>query len=315
MRDNISAMNPAFAPRRPVDARLDYGTLQRFFLGVGVFLVLMCPFSPDPVAFAICGLLPWVILRLVGSPYTPAAVAYYILWQWLQSFARVIQGIVDGEALARSVYGATVERAFWYSLASLLVIAIAFRLVLLGRSRPPSAAMLTAHKRWRLRDLFMLYLASVVVGAICGFLSRAVPSLDQPFQAAGYVKVLALVMLFSSVLTGGGKGWQILLGVLVVEVLSGFAGLFSDFKSVFIYLAVTAIASRIRWNGTMAVATVALGTVLLGLALFWTSVKGEFRQYATGSSESQALKTSLSSRFEYLGNKASSGGIDWETAA
>lgn len=316
MRDNISTLNPAFAPRRHIDTRLDYGSLQRFFLGLGVFLVLISPFSRDPIAFAICGLLPWVILRLIGSPYTPAAVAYYILWQWLQSFARVVQGMVDGETLAGGIYGPTVEQAFWYSLASLLVIAIAFRVVLLGRRRPPSAAMLTAHRSWRLRDLFMLYLVSIVVSAACGFLSRAVPSLDQPFQAAGHVKVLALVMLFSAVLTGGGKGWQILLSVLVVEVLSGFSGLFSDFKSVFIYLAVTAIAARIRWNGTMAVATVALGTVLVGLALFWTAVKGEFRQYATGSSESQAVTTSLSSRFEYLGGKASNAtGIDWETAA
>src|SRR5665213_596359 len=112
------------------------------------------------------------------------------------------------------------------------------------------------------------------------------------------------------------KGWQILLGVLLVEVLSGFTGLFSDFKSVFIYLAVTAVASRIRWSGTMAVITIALMTVLIGLALFWTSVKGEFRQYATGSSESQAVKTTLSNRFEYLGGKAADvSDLDWTGAA
>jgi len=316
MRDNTSTLNAAFAPRRLTGTRLDYTTLQRFFMGVGVFLVLMSPFSRDPLAFAACGILPWVILRLIGSAYTPAAVAYYILWQWLQSFARVVQSLVDGETLAGGIYGPAVERAFWYSLASLLVIAIAFRLVLLGQRQPPTAALAVAHRYWRVRDLFLLYLVSVVVSAICTYLSHAVPSLEQPFQAAGYVKVLALVMLFSAVMTSGGKGWQILVGVLLVEVLSGFTGLFSDFKSVFIYLAVTAVAARIRWNGTMAVATVALATILIGLGLFWTSVKGEFRQYATGSSESQTVRTTLSSRFEYLGGKAADASdIDWDLAA
>ncbi len=317
MRDNTSTLNPAFAPRRSVDTRLDYTTLQRFFLGLGVFLVMIAAFSRDPLAFAVCGMLPWVILRLVGSAYTPAAVAYYILWQWLQSIARVVQGLVDGETLAGGLYGPSVERAFWYSLASLLVIAVAFRLVLLARRQAPTPAMVTAHRFWRMRDLFMFYLASVVFSSICAFVARSVPSIEQPVLAAGYLKVLALVMLFSNVMTSrGGKGWQILLGVLIVEVLSGFTGLFSDFKSVFIYLAVTAVASRIRWSGTMAIATVALMTVLIGLALFWTSVKGEFREYATGSSESQAVRTTLSSRFEYLGGKAADvSDLDWTTAA
>lgn len=303
MRESTQTLIPAFAPRRAAETRLDYSTLQRFFLGLGVFVVVISPFSRDPLAFAVCGMLPWMILRLIGGTYTPAAVAYYILWQWLQSFARVIQVLVDGEALGGGLFGPPVERAFWYSQASLLIIAVAFRLVVRRQQRPPTPQLAMAHRFWRLRDLFLLYLASVVFASVCGVIARFMPSLEQPIQAAGHLKVLALVMLFSAVLTSG-KGWQILLGVLLVEILSGFTGLFSDFKAVFIYLAVTAVAARIRWTGTMAVATLALATVLVGLGLFWTAVKSEFRQYATGSSESQALRTTLSSRMEYLGDKA-----------
>ena len=57
-------------------------------------------------------------------------MAYYILWQWLQSFARVIQVLVDGEALGGGLFGPTVERAFWYSEASLLIIAVSLAIQL-----------------------------------------------------------------------------------------------------------------------------------------------------------------------------------------
>ncbi len=48
------------------------------------------------------------------------------------------------------------------------------------------------------------------------------------------------------------------------------------------------------------------------LALFWTSVKGDYRDYAAQSSDSQAIVVPLSDRMEYLAKKASNfGDIDF----
>ncbi len=313
MRNNVSAINPAFTPRRAVESRLDYSFLQRISLVVGTAAAFGAPFSPDPVAFAVGGAVPYVMMKLVGRPTMPAAVAYFLLWQWMQSFTRVLQGLIDGEQLSQSVYGPWVEQAYWYTLASTVTLALAFRLVL-GNIRPPPPAMANAHREWDLRGLMILYLGGVVFAAVCGFVAKSVPALDQPLEAAGRAKILAMAMLFATVMATG-KGRNVLIAVFVVETLSGFGGLFSDFKGAFIYLAITAIAVRIRWTGTMAVVATAMLIMMVVMSLWWTAVKTDFREFATGSSDSQNVKTDFSSRIGYLGNKTTAGGIDWDGAS
>jgi hypothetical protein len=50
------------------------------------------------------------------------------------------------------------------------------------------------------------------------------------------------------------------------------------------------------------------------MALWWTAVKADFREFATGSDDSQKIKVDLGSRVGYLGNKTS-GDIDWNNAS
>ena len=64
-------------------------------------------------------------------------------------------------------------------------------------------------------------------------------------------------------------------------------GLLGDFRGVFVFLGTAALAAQIKWTarttGYASLATFAL----VALALFWTSVKVEYRDIATGGSESQ----------------------------
>src|ERR1700730_8347445 len=159
----------------------------------------------------------------------------------------------------------------------------------------------------------MLYLGASIFAVICGYAAKAVPALDQPLEAAAHAKILVMAMLFATVMATG-KGRNILIAVFVLETLSGFGGLFSDFKGAFIYLAITAIAVRIRWTGTMAVVAVMMLTMMVIMSLWWTAVKTDFREFATGSSDSQNIKTDFSSRIGFLGNKTT-GGIVWESAS
>jgi hypothetical protein len=313
MRNNVSAMTPAFAPPRGRgETRLDYSFLQKFFLLFGIIVVILAPFSPDMVAVAVGGITPWIIVKLLGTPNMPAAAAYFILWQWMQSFTRVLQGTIDGEALSSSMYGPSVEEAYWYTLASTVTLAVAFRLVL-GNLRGPTRSFADAHRHWALRDLLMLYIGGLIFSMVCGVAAKAIPALDQPFEAAAHFKILAMSMLFVTVMATG-QGRNFMIAVFVIEVLSGFGGLFSDFKGAFIFLAVSAFMARIRWTGTMAVATAVLAGAMLVMALWWTAVKTDFREYATASSDSQNIKVDLQSRMGYLGSKTA-GGIDWNTAS
>jgi hypothetical protein len=297
-------------PARP----LDLNALKRAFFYVAVALMLVAPLSEDPIAMAVGAAVPWVILQLIARPGMPAAVAYIFLWQWMQVFARVLQSIVDGESLANGLYGPNVARAYWYMMASLVVLAVAMRLVL-GNLKPPTAQDRTAHFEWRPLDLFSLYVGMLFVSVGCRIAAFLIPALDQPLDAVSRLKIVLLFMLFTSVMTTG-RNTNLMWVAVGIEIVMGFTGLLSDFRGVFIYLAIAALASRVPLKGITVVIGMACAGFLIFLALFWTSVKAEYREFATASSDSQNVKVDLDDRFGYLGSRlVSPGAIDWNLAS
>ncbi len=302
------------APPVPVAARLDHVLLRRAFLVIGLALVFVAPFTPDPVEFSVGAFVPWLVLRIAGTPTMPAALVFYLLWQWLQVYARTLVGLTDGEEMARGLFGPWVVNAYWYMLASIVVLALAIRAVL-GTARPPTPRLATAHLAWRPVDLFQFYLGSLIVSSAGRFLSEAIPALDQPMEAVARVKIIAMLMLFGGVLSAN-KGIVFLLAAVMIELVLGFSGVLGEFRSVFIILFISALALRIRWTAITSIVVASSAVLLVLLGLFWTAVKAEYREVATGSDDSQNVKTSLDARFGYLGSRVvSAGDIDWGRAS
>jgi hypothetical protein len=99
---------------------LDFAFMRRALLIFGIALLLVAPFSTDPLAFAVGCMTPWILLTIINTPNMPVAAIFYFFWQWAQIFARVLQSMIDGEALAKSYSGPAVVEAYWYSLAGSL---------------------------------------------------------------------------------------------------------------------------------------------------------------------------------------------------
>ncbi len=295
-------------------ARLDLEKLRRGSFYFALLGAVIGPFAPDPLACGGAMFVPFILLSLINQPTMPKALVYLLLWQWAQIFARELLAVLDAESMVSGVYGNDLLRAYWYGLAGLITQAVAFRLVL-GNIRPPTAQEYYGHERWRAADLILLYFVAAAGSVALGFIARAIPSLEQPFSAASQVKVVALFLLCTYVFTTGQGGGTLLFAV-IFEILVGFTGFFSDFRGVFIYVAFAALAARLKWSGTATAAAIAWLMVLLFLALFWTSVKVEYRDYVSRGSETQTIVVPLDERMGYLGNKLINiGEIDWgETA-
>lgn len=298
----------------PAVVRLDHVLLRRAFFVVALALVFVAPFSPDPTEFAVGAFVPWLVLRIVGTATLPAAVMFFLLWQWVQIFARAILGLIDNEEMARGVFGPWVVNAYWYMLASVVTLALAFRVVM-GSAKPPSPRLAAAHLGWRPLDIFLVYVGAFLVSTAARIISDSVPALDQPLEAVARLKTAAVFLLFASVMSSG-KGLRFLAAVVTIELVVGFSGILGDFRGVFFLLFMAAIAARIRWTGMTTAIAVVAALALAVLALFWTSVKADFRELATGSDDSQNIKVSLDVRFGYLANRlARPGEIDWNFAS
>jgi hypothetical protein len=293
---------------------LDFGLLRRAFLIFGFVLLFLAPLTVEPVAFAAGAFVPWLVLSIVGRPNMPVAVVFYFIWQWAQVFARVLLSVINGEPMAMGSFGPTVPNAYWYMLASVVVLALAFRLVL-GTVPLPTQADEFAHLGWRPLDLFALYCGTLVLAVSCTYIIRLIPALGQQFEAVSRLKIVAEFLLFTTVLATG-RGGKFMIAAVLVEIVIGFSGLLSDFRGVFIYLAMAAIAARVAVGATVILGGTAWLSIVLVLGIFWTAVKSEYRDFATGGEETQAFSVPLSERFAYLGNLAiSPDRIDWGNAA
>lgn len=285
------------------DTRLDFALLRRIAFYFAILNLFAAPFVPDPFSYAAGAATAFALMSIVGRPTMPKGVAFFLLWQWAQTFTRALQSVFDGESMAAGIAGPDVLLAYWYALAALIVLALAFRLVL-GNIKSPTVRDYYAHERWRAQDLILVYVGAIAASVFFNLASRQVSALEQPLYAASQVKVVALFLLCTYVFTTG-RGGGTLLTAIFIEILVGFTGFLSDFRAVFIYVAVAALAARVRWTFTFSVAATLWLSALLLLALFWTSVKADYRDYLTGYDEnSQAIRIPLEERMAYLGDKA-----------
>src|SRR5438045_2804906 len=119
------------------ELRLDFGTLRKGLLFLAAGGLLVVPFSRDPVAVAFACTVPWLLVTIIDKPCMPSAAVFMLLFQWGQIAARLLLAQFDDEALGAGIYGPDLTRAYWYSLASLVTFAVAFRVALDG-VRPAS---------------------------------------------------------------------------------------------------------------------------------------------------------------------------------
>lgn len=294
--------------------RFDFAFLRKGAVYFAIAMLLAAPFSRDPMSTVLCGIMPWVLISLVDQPGMPAVAVYYLLWQWLEAAVRLLLAFIDHESMGDGIYGPYVTRAFWYSMVSLAVFALAFRFALSG-VRPPSDDKLDEHLDWRPSSLFWLFLATSVLAAAASLGASFSAGLAQPLAAVGSLKYAVLFVLFATVVsTRNGIEW--LLAALAIEVVAGFGGFFSSFKEVFIVLLLAGLAARLPLRTGNLIGGLAAIATLLCLGLFWTAVKAEYRDIVSGYSGAQAVNVSVPERAGLLLDKAlHPGAIDWGLAA
>jgi hypothetical protein len=291
----------------------DFAFLRKAFLYFGIAVLVLSPFSRDPMVVVVCGFMPCILVGLVDLPRMPSIVVYYLLWMWVQAATRVLIAALDAESLGDGPYGQDIYRAFWYAMASLIILAVAFR-ICLGGLTLPSDDQLDAHRRWPPILLFYLYLATAALSFILGPLSALSMAIAQPLITLGFLKYVVMFMLFAAVLSTG-NGIKLLLAVMLLEVITGFSGLFSGFKTVFIVLLLAGLSLRIALRNTNILGGIATLVVLFVLGVFWTAVKSEYRDVATGFSGTQAISSTLADRVGVLIDKAiRPGEIEWGPA-
>lgn len=292
-------------PRRSAANRASLRDSRATFVTILVVASLLMLASANPRLSLACILVfAWIWSGALASPFRTALAAYLSL-QWCQvafpvGLANLYGASLDTpQSLALEPSSAalailpTTPGATLFGLGAIGAISLGFRLVP-GTSRPfdgvdvhfRPAALLGTYSLFLTVDLFVA--PSFQFG-----------SLGQAILVLGELRyVPAALLLYQWILTRRGGGLCALL--VLLEVLIGFAGYFSQFKQIFIILA-TVLLSLVpyAWRRVFPVLCGAIATVLL-LGAAWTAVKTDYRSALSQGRAEQVVAIGVGDRIGTL---------------
>lgn len=267
-------------------------------LALGVALLAMA--SANPLLSIGSLLLLFLLVAMLWRPGEPPALLYAMAYHWMQASILVIYANVEGTRLDTLGYGVEVESATWLTLVSIFVVALGMRA---GAGRNyGGVAQASVSAIAKLLSVWRLFVASLVAIALATVVSRlayVVPGLVQPLLAVTLLRWVVVYLFTYTVLTQH-RGYRYLAVVFAVEILIGFLGFFSDFKTVLIVMLLAALTSPTALRGVRFRTAGLLTVLILGLGIVWTGVKSEYRDFLNQGTGQQVVLVPVAERIGKL---------------
>lgn len=252
-------------------------------------LALLALISANPLLSLASVLLPVVLFALLWRPGEPPALLYAMGYHWIQATILVFYADLGGLALRDTGYGPMVDEATWLTLAGVLAVALGARLGAGGHYAAiaqPSVAAIAA--RLSVRRLFWASLVAIGVSLVLTRVAFFIPGLTQPIVALTLLRWVT-VFLFAYVVLSQHRGYRWLGIVVTVEIVIGFLGFFSGFRTVLIVMLLAALTAPESLRGMRLRTAVLMSVAILTLAVAWTGIKSDYRQFLNQGTRQQVV--------------------------
>ena len=272
---------------------------QAIFLFCGVGAALSAA-TANPLVTAAGLLLPAVLFSLLWRSGHPAVLLFAIGFQWMQVITPVLSANVEGVTLTQQFGGPELELAAWYSLGSLLALALGVAIVrhYSGQSLSPQVLKVQS-AQLDLNRLFIAYFVLTIASAAITYVGSRAGGLRQPILAFASIKWMPIFLLGWTTLQHRrptGRLWI----VVAIEIVVGLTGFFSTFKSILFMMIVIGIGTTIDERRIRIGQILIYGALTLFLAAFWQSIKTDYRAYLNQGSGYQIVVVPVADRLTYL---------------
>lgn len=273
-----------------------------FFLGILIALT-----SYDPLlAFSCIAVLPMLAVLIWREGEPPVAFAAVVA-QWLQVSTGVFHAAANGLALndlflspgANRATTFGVNYATWLSLLGLLVLSLGIRLSNINRPPMNIQALHAEIRSYKYSRIVGAYVLSQLLNLTFDGMIFAFPGLVQALLAASQLRWVFFFILVVTTLVQR-RGYGFLIAATAFEIFIGFMSFFSDFRVVFFVLGVSYLMIRPRLGATMIVSIVGLFSILLSLAVVWSVVKEDYRNYQNQGTGQQISMVDTMDKMEKL---------------
>jgi hypothetical protein len=287
---------PSPRPPAPLARTVKAEWSRRVAIGCAAIAALSL-FSANPLLTA-CGLLVIPLLvALLWRVEEPPSLLFAAGFQWIQVFVPVLQANARGEPIGTD-FGAELETAAWLGLGTILVLAVGMRV-----GRRSRAIASREQLRERVAELSpgrlaVAYTLTLAIPSVAAFVAETVPGMYQAVLGLGLFRLMFAFLAFWAA-ANDVKFRRVALAVLACEIVLGFGGFFSTFKTVLFLAAIVALGNQVRAGRWLrpAVGVIAL---LLVLTTYWQAIKGDYRAFLNQGTRMQAVLVSPGDRLSFL---------------
>ena len=155
-----------------------------------------------------------------------------------------------------------------------------------------------------MKNFFWLYVVVASITTVLGVLAGIIPGLSQPLLALAGLKWAFFFMLSYATfcLSGFNIYWAI---AFAFEVILSFGSYFSDYKTVFFFSVFGLVAAQKRFSGRAYFGMTVFAASLLTMSVIWTSIKSDYRHFASGGQAAQVVTVGFDQRMAKLGELVS----------
>jgi hypothetical protein len=250
-----------------------------------------------------------VLFALLWRTTEPPVLLFAATFQWLQVFMPILNADRRGEMLTSSIWLREIDSAAWLGILTILVLAIGMRIGLGRRPIADPETMEAASRQIDVRRLAIAYAISFVIPWLVLQASAVIPGLTQQLLALSVLRWAVIFLI----------GWCALrfpayrplaLIVLTTEVLLGFTGYFSTFKTI-LFLAMILIAGTgAGLRRLLRPALIVVMLMAIVLMSFWQWIKVDYRAFVSEGQRAQVVLVPVTARFAFLMDRVSEVTVD-----
>lgn len=256
----------------------------------------------NPVQTLGAVLLVPILFMLLWRPGEMPVLLFACGYQWLQVAMPIISADVSGIGLADHPLIPNLATASVLGLLTVLSLALGMRV---GRGPPATArvqqAGLEIHSISKIR-LLIAYALSHALTEFAVELGGAIPGLRQPTIALLSVRWVMVFLILWKGLVDPRFRW-IAAGVAGFEIFIGLLEFFSGWKQVLFLGIVVAIGASGTPRRLLRPSVGIIIVMVLGLALFWQSIKEDYRDFMNQGTMSQSVMVSAPEQIGFLADK------------
>jgi hypothetical protein len=289
----MQAIDTYLSPVKPYSAQEDR-SMGKWILIIGVLLALLSDYTLASLFSAVC---LFLLYTMFWTRRQPAVLFWALLHQWLQVNIALIYSTITGQDFTELFrYRENAWNAYWLGISGWLAFSLGLWCMMRRTTHIPI-------QNWAIKlspeKCLKLYVAFLAINIALPYFP--IPGLGQLIIALSMLKWGFFYLFFAASMTTG-RHKKTLLALILIEFLSSFFSIFSEFKSIIIILMILLPAflkNRIGFRNILLI--FAIGSTLVTLGLVWTAVKSEYREFLSGGQKGQVINVSRNEAMTELG--------------